>query len=78
MTRPTFAKFKEKALGNSEVKKEYEDLAVAYDLRKKLINPFLARWFNPVSNLYFGGAKRLSGAYYFLLPRSGTRRFFSR
>ena len=38
MTRPTFAKFKEKALGNSEVKKEYEALSVAYDLRKKLIN----------------------------------------
>ncbi len=38
MTRPTFTKFKEKALNNSEVKKEYEALAVAYDLRKKLIN----------------------------------------
>lgn len=37
MTRPTFAKFKEKALENSEIKKEYEALAVAYDLRKKLI-----------------------------------------
>ena len=38
MTRPTFIKFKEKALRNSEVKKEYEALALAYDLRKKLIN----------------------------------------
>ncbi len=37
MTRPTFAKFKEKALENSEVKKEYEVLAGAYELRKKLI-----------------------------------------
>ena len=31
MNRPTFAKFKKKALENSEVKKEYEALAVAYD-----------------------------------------------
>ena len=38
MTRPTFIKFKEKALRNSGVKKEYEALALAYDLRKKLIN----------------------------------------
>ncbi|AOY80610.1 helix-turn-helix transcriptional regulator [Moorena producens JHB] len=38
MSRPTFAKFKEKALVNSEVKKEYEALTVAYDLRKKLID----------------------------------------
>ena len=37
MTRPTLAKFKEKALANSEVKKEYEALYLAYDLRKKLI-----------------------------------------
>ncbi len=37
MTRPTFAKFKEKALENSEVKKEYEVLAGAYELRKKLL-----------------------------------------
>ncbi|MGK7944290.1 MAG: helix-turn-helix domain-containing protein [Microcystaceae cyanobacterium] len=38
MTRPTFTKFKEKALTNSVAKREYEALAVAYDLRKKLIN----------------------------------------
>lgn len=38
MTRPTFTRFKEKALENLEVKKEYEALSVAYDLRKKLIN----------------------------------------
>ncbi len=38
MTRPTFLKFKEKALRNDQVKKEYEALSVAYDLRKKLIN----------------------------------------
>lgn len=37
MTRPTLAKFKEKALTNSEVKKEYEALSVAYNLRKQLI-----------------------------------------
>lgn len=37
MTRPRFAKFKEKALANSEVRQEYEALSLAYDLRKKLI-----------------------------------------
>lgn len=37
MTRPTLAEFKEKALTNKEVKKEYETLSVAYNLRKKLI-----------------------------------------
>ncbi|WP_319420537.1 helix-turn-helix domain-containing protein [Pleurocapsa sp. FMAR1] len=37
MTRPTLANFREKALANNEVKKEYEALSVAYDLRKKLI-----------------------------------------
>lgn len=37
MTRPTFAEFKKKALANIEVKKEYEALALAYSLRKKLI-----------------------------------------
>ena len=37
MTRPTLAEFKEKALANSEVRKEYEALSLAYDLRKKLI-----------------------------------------
>ncbi|MEY2857489.1 MAG: hypothetical protein RLZZ74_1801 [Cyanobacteriota bacterium] len=37
MTRSTLANFKEKALINQEVKKEYEALSVAYDLRKKLI-----------------------------------------
>jgi DNA-binding XRE family transcriptional regulator len=38
MTRPTLAQFKEKALTNIEVKKEYESLSLAYDLRKKLID----------------------------------------
>ena len=37
MTRPIFSKFKEKALANEEVKKEYEALTLAYDLRRKLI-----------------------------------------
>ena len=37
MTRPTFAKFKEKALAKREVREEYEALTLAYDLRKKLI-----------------------------------------
>ena len=32
--RPTFARFKEKALENSEVRKEYEALAFTYQLRK--------------------------------------------
>ena len=38
MTRPTFAEFRKKALANSEVKKEYEALSLAYKLRKELIN----------------------------------------
>lgn len=37
MTRPTFAEFKKKALANSEVKKEYDALSLAYKLRKELI-----------------------------------------
>ncbi|MEM6598838.1 MAG: helix-turn-helix transcriptional regulator [Cyanobacteria bacterium P01_C01_bin.69] len=37
MNRPTFEEFKEKALANSDVKKEYEALSVIYELRKKLI-----------------------------------------
>lgn len=37
MTRPTFAKFKEKALAKREVRDEYEAISLAYDLRKKLI-----------------------------------------
>ncbi|MEM7759911.1 MAG: hypothetical protein AAF298_17540 [Cyanobacteria bacterium P01_A01_bin.40] len=32
--RPTFTKFKEKALENSEVKKEYETLTPTYQLKK--------------------------------------------
>ena len=32
--RPTFAKFKKKALENNEVKKEYEALIPTYQLRK--------------------------------------------
>ena len=37
MTRPTFAEFKQKALANSEVKKEYDALSPVYKLRKQLI-----------------------------------------
>ena len=37
MTRPTFTEFKQKALSNSEVKKEYEALSPVYKLRKQLI-----------------------------------------
>jgi DNA-binding XRE family transcriptional regulator len=37
MTRPTFTDFKAKALANPEVKAQYDELAVAYELRKKLI-----------------------------------------
>lgn len=37
MTRPIFVEFKEKALANSEVKKEYEALSHVYKLRKQLI-----------------------------------------
>ncbi len=38
MNRPTFKNFKEKALINPEVKKEYDELVPVYELRKKLIN----------------------------------------
>ena len=37
MNRSTLAEFKQKALANSEVKKEYEALATVYKLRKQLI-----------------------------------------
>jgi len=37
MNRPTFKKFKEKALMGPEVKKEYDSLVPIYELRKKLI-----------------------------------------
>ena len=37
MTRPTFSEFKKKALSNASVKKEYDSLSGAYNLRKKLI-----------------------------------------
>lgn len=37
MTRSTFTQFKQKALSNSEVKKEYEALSPLYKLRKQLI-----------------------------------------
>jgi len=37
MTRVTFTEFKQKALANSEVKKEYEELSPLYKLRKELI-----------------------------------------
>ena len=38
MTRPIFSEFKEKALDNAAVKEEYDALAPAYKLRKKLIS----------------------------------------
>ena len=38
MKRTTLAEFKTKALQNSEVKEQYEALAPAYQLRKKLVN----------------------------------------
>jgi len=38
MSRPTLADFKKKALSKSAVKKEYDSLAPAYELRRKLIS----------------------------------------
>ncbi|WP_252176244.1 helix-turn-helix transcriptional regulator [Endozoicomonas sp. 4G] len=37
MTRPTFSDFKKKALKNPKVRAEYEELELAYELRKQLI-----------------------------------------
>jgi len=37
MNRPTFEKFKKQALSRPEVRAEYDRLAPAYELRKKLI-----------------------------------------
>ncbi len=37
MNRPTFTKFKEKALSKLSVNDQYNDLKPAYELRKKLI-----------------------------------------
>ena len=37
MSRTTFSQFKKKALTKASVKKEYEALSPAYELRKKLI-----------------------------------------
>ncbi|WP_257275026.1 MULTISPECIES: helix-turn-helix domain-containing protein [unclassified Endozoicomonas] len=37
MTRPTFSDFKKKALENPKVRAEYEELELAYELRKQLI-----------------------------------------
>jgi len=37
MTRPTFKQFRSKALKKPGVQKSYEDLEVAYELRKRLI-----------------------------------------
>ncbi|WOG25911.1 helix-turn-helix transcriptional regulator [Endozoicomonas sp. 8E] len=37
MTRPTFSNFKKKALDNPKVRAEYEELELAYELRKQLI-----------------------------------------
>jgi len=38
MTRPTFSNFKAKALVKPEVKIQYEELELAYELRAKLIS----------------------------------------
>jgi len=38
MTHPTFKNFKKKALQNKKVRMEYEQLAPAYELRKKMIS----------------------------------------
>lgn len=38
MTRPTLSEFKKKALERATVNEEYESLAPAYELRKKLID----------------------------------------
>ena len=37
MSRPSFADFKKKALADPEVRKEYEQQELSYELRKKLI-----------------------------------------
>ncbi|HFE38881.1 MAG TPA: XRE family transcriptional regulator [Gammaproteobacteria bacterium] len=37
MSRPTLSDFKKKALAKTAVKKEYDALAPAYELRKKMI-----------------------------------------
>ena len=37
MTRPTFKRFKAKALANPKVREEYDSLSTAYGLRKNLI-----------------------------------------
>ncbi|KAA3657074.1 MAG: XRE family transcriptional regulator [Calditrichaeota bacterium] len=37
MKQPTFKQFREKALLDSDVKKEYDSLSAAYELRKNLI-----------------------------------------
>ena len=37
MSRPSFADFKKKALADPEVREEYEQQELAYELRKKLI-----------------------------------------
>ncbi|WP_062266408.1 helix-turn-helix domain-containing protein [Endozoicomonas arenosclerae] len=37
MTRPTFSDFKQKALKDAKVRAEYEELELAYELRKQLI-----------------------------------------
>jgi transcriptional regulator with XRE-family HTH domain len=37
MSRPNLNSFKRKALSDSEVKEQYEELSPAYDVRKKLI-----------------------------------------
>ena len=37
MSRPTFEDFKKKALSNSEVKAEYDNLTPEYELKLKLI-----------------------------------------
>lgn len=41
--RPTFKSFKEKALQNSEVKKEYDTLAPLYAIKKQLVAARLSK-----------------------------------
>lgn len=45
MTRPTFEDFKKEALAQPEVRRDYERLAPAFELRRKLIEIRLAAGF---------------------------------
>ncbi|MCG8619861.1 MAG: helix-turn-helix domain-containing protein [Desulfobacterales bacterium] len=43
MSRPSFKNFKNKALKNPDVKREYENLIPIYELRKKMIEMRVAK-----------------------------------